>query len=77
MARYEYLPITTDVMRLAAGYWAALMAAGQPTASSSSLDADAILAAQAAMAGGSGDVVTVATSNVRHLSRFPGIDARE
>ncbi|HEU5118835.1 MAG TPA: hypothetical protein VFT74_19740 [Isosphaeraceae bacterium] len=75
--RHEYLPISTDAMRLAAGFWAALQASGQPTASEKALDADAILAAQASLAGGSGDIVTVATSNVRHLSRFTGIDARE
>ncbi len=76
-ARHDYLPITTDAMRLAAGFWAALKTTGQPTAPDNALDADAILAAQAVLAGGSGDIVTVATSNVRHLSRFMGIDARE
>ena len=75
--RHLYLPITTDAMRLAAGFWAVLQATGQRTASDTSLDADAILAAQAALAGGPGDIVTVATSNVRHLTRFPGVDARE
>lgn len=75
--RYEYQPITTDVMQLAAGFWAALQASGQPTAPNRALDADAILAAQAVLAGGKGDIVTVATSNVRHLRRFTGIDARE
>jgi hypothetical protein len=41
-----------------------------------SRDADAILAGQAVMATGPGDVAIVATMNVRHLGRFPGIDAR-
>ena len=41
------------------------------------LDADAILAAQADLIGNPGDVVTVATSNARHLARFPRVDARE
>ncbi len=41
------------------------------------LDADAILAGQATTLGGAGDVVTVATSNVGHLARFPGLDARQ
>ena len=40
------------------------------------LDADAILAGQAALAGQPGDTVTVATTNLAHLSRFPGIDAQ-
>ena len=38
---------------------------------------DAILAGCAATVGRPGDEVIIASSNVRHLSRFPGIDARE
>ena len=49
---------------------------GDP-AGDESLDADAILAAQAALTGNPGDMVTVATSNARHLARFPGIDAQD
>jgi hypothetical protein len=40
------------------------------------LDADAIPAAQAVLAAQSGDTVRVSTTNVRHLSRFAGVDAR-
>jgi hypothetical protein len=49
---------------------------GVPTASPDALDADAILAGQAALAGQPGDTVTIATTNLTPLSRFPGIDAQ-
>ncbi len=75
--RFLYAEITTPVMRKAAEFWAAVRRGGLPTASDESLDADAILAAQAVLIGAAGDSVTVATSNVTHLSRFPGVDARE
>jgi predicted nucleic acid-binding protein len=72
-----YDPLTTPIMRKAAEFWADLRRRGLPTAGDESLDADAILAAQAALIGNPGDTVTVATSNSRHLGRFPGIDARD
>jgi predicted nucleic acid-binding protein len=65
-----YEPITTDVMRLAAELWADARRAGLPTAGPRSLDADAILAAQAVLACDPADTVTVATTNVGHLARF-------
>lgn len=66
-----YLPITTEAMRLAASFWAEARKQGQPTASDESLDADVILAAQAAILNeNSDDGVVVATTNPRHLSRF-------
>ncbi len=70
-----YDPITTPIMRHAAEFWADLRRRGLPTAGDESLDADAILAAHAALIGNPGDTVTVATSNLRHFARFPGIDA--
>jgi hypothetical protein len=48
---------------------------GIPTASRASLDADAILAGQAALAGQPADTVADATTNLAHLNRFPSIDA--
>ena len=69
-----YEPITTAAMRLAAELWAAARRAGLPTAGPRSLDADAILAAQAVLACDPADTVTVATTNVGHLARF--VDAR-
>ncbi len=66
-----YLPLTTEGMRLAANFWADARKRGQPTASDESLDADVILAAQAAILNeGTEEGVVVATTNPRHLSRF-------
>lgn len=65
-----YLPITTETMRLAAHFWAEARKQGHPTASDESLDADVILAAQAAGLNEAADnSVVVATTNPRHLSR--------
>lgn len=69
--RFEYLPLTTAVMRHAADLWAAARQAGQPTAAATDLDADVILAAQALSLG---VPVVVATTNVAHLSRFAPAD---
>ena len=64
----EYLPITTFAMRQAAAFWAQARQQGQPTAGDKTLDADMILAGQAATLGVSG--VVIATTNVGHLARF-------
>jgi hypothetical protein len=40
------------------------------------LDADAILAGQAIAVAQPGDTVTIATENLSHLGRFPGVDAQ-
>lgn len=64
----EYVPLTTPVMRRAAELWAHGRQQGQPTAASTSLDADVILAAQALTLGA--PQVVVATANTKHLSRF-------
>jgi predicted nucleic acid-binding protein len=71
----EYDPITTPAMRRAAELWALVRQAGTPTADPRALDADCILAAQASLLGGPGDTVTIATENLGHLSRFPGVSA--
>jgi predicted nucleic acid-binding protein len=72
-----FLPITSDVMDVASELWAHVRKTGLPTASDESLDADAILAATASVAAEAGDEVIIATTNVEHLARFPGIDAQE
>ena len=63
-----YLEITTKAMRRAAEYWAIARQQRQPTAVDPALDADVILAAQAATLNRT-DVI-IATTNVKHLSRF-------
>ncbi len=69
----EYLPLDTATMRKAAGFWADSRVRGNPTAADVSLDGDAILAAQAAMVGG-----TIVTTNRKHLSQFvPARDRSE
>jgi hypothetical protein len=74
--RLTLLRLDRPALLRAATLWAHVRNAGVPTAHPHSLDADAILAGQALTATGLGDVAIVATSNVHHLGRFPGIDAR-
>jgi predicted nucleic acid-binding protein len=73
---FEHLLLTADAIVKAAEFWAFLRQSGIPTSSPDSLDADAILAGQAALAGQPGDTVTIATTNLAHLNRFPDIDAQ-
>ena len=73
---FRYLTLTTDAIIKDAEFWASVRQTGVPTASPDALDADAILAGQAALAGLPGDTVTVATTNAVHLDRFTGIDAQ-
>jgi toxin FitB len=65
-----YVPITTETMLKAAEFWATARQQGQPTADDRALDGDVILAAQAAEIAELGYDVVIATSNVKHLSRF-------
>jgi predicted nucleic acid-binding protein len=75
-AGFEFDPVTQAALDEAASLWAAVRNTGLTTAHPAALDGDAILAAQTIIAAGAGDVVTIATNNPGHLSRFPGIDAR-
>jgi predicted nucleic acid-binding protein len=68
----EYLPLTTAAMRQAARFWARARQQGQPTAGDKTIDADMILAGQAAVLGET-DLV-IATTNVGHLARFAPAD---
>jgi hypothetical protein len=76
-ACFGCVAISNAALDQAAAFWAQLRQGGLPTAGDQDLDADAILAGQAATTGIPGDAVTIATSNVRHLGRFIGVDARE
>ncbi|HEV3120316.1 MAG TPA: hypothetical protein VGY53_00365, partial [Isosphaeraceae bacterium] len=75
--RFTFDPITSAAMRHAAVFWAFLRRKGLPTAGPQDLDADAILAGQAVAALRPGDTVTIATTNLRHLARFPMVDAQD
>src|SRR5262249_60764784 len=66
--QFEYLPITTVAMRRAAELWANVRRAGMPTAADATIDADAILAAQALTLGTAPFVI--ATTNPAHLARL-------
>jgi predicted nucleic acid-binding protein len=70
-----YLPITTQVILLAAQFWAEVRQTGKATADPKSLDGDVILAAQAKIAELNENQVIIATTNVKHLSLF--VDARQ
>ena len=61
-------------MLKAAELWAQARQDGKPTADSKALDGDVILAAQALLQAQQGYEVIVATTNVKHISRF--VDAR-
>ena len=69
--------MTTGAMLRAAEFWAEVRRFGIPTASPDALDADCIIAAQASVVGRLGDTVTIATTNVVHLSRFADVDAKD
>ena len=77
LGKFLYAPTTRAVIERAAEYWAHVRQLGMPTESDPSLGADCIVAASASVVSGLGDVTTIATDNVAHLIRFPGIDARE
>ncbi len=70
-----YIPITTQMMLVAAEFWAQARKQGKPTADDKALDGDVILAAQAWVIMDRGQDVVIATTNVGHLSRF--VNAKE
>ena len=61
----EYLPLTTDAMKLAAQFWSDIRKKHRPTADDKALDGDVILAAQAKEVS-----AVVVTDNVKHLDQF-------
>ncbi len=73
----DFLPVTQEVLCQAAYLWASSRRQGQPTADAKTLDADVIIAAQCQLLQQEypGQALTIATTNVNHLSRF--INAQE
>ncbi len=67
-----FLPISNEVMIEAAGLWAQARIQGIPTADDKSLDADIIICAQYKILEQEypGIYIVIATTNVKHLSRF-------
>lgn len=79
VATHGFLSLTDEALRQAADFWASARQQGLPTADRFALDADVILAAQAATLDPAqwqqpGMHVAIATTNVGHLGRFA--DAR-
>jgi hypothetical protein len=72
---FDYAPITTEVMQLAAELWAQARRRGTSAAPPDALDGDVILASLALLSTGPGDVLTVATDNVGDLAQF--VDAQQ
>ena len=65
--RFVLLPITSPTMRRAAELWALARQLGKPSSHELSLDADVIIAAQAALLKDDGEDVIIATTNPRHF----------
>ena len=70
----RYLPISTDVMLVAADLWAQARNAGVATADIHALDGDVIISAQALSLDLSLYEFVIATSNVSHISRYVPAD---
>ena len=70
------ITLNSTVMQKAAELWAWTRNKGKPTASNHSLDADVILVSQAIVQLNNFDKITIATTNIKHISLFKeqGID---
>ena len=68
----DFLPVDEATLELAAELWAEARNKGLPTADDLSLDADVIICAQYQLLAEKypGRYVVIATTNVKHLSRF-------
>lgn len=67
-----FLPLDTETMHLAAALWADARNEAHPFAHEHALDGDVILLAQSQLLqeGNENDQVIIATTNVKHLSRY-------
>lgn len=65
-----YLPLSSDVMKQAAEFWAEARSMGKPTADEKALDGDVILMAQARAVGG-----VIVTENPKHLGLFASVES--
>lgn len=70
------ITINSAVMKKAAELWAWTRNRGKPTASNQSLDGDVILVSQAIIQLNNFEQITIATTNIKHISLFKelGID---
>lgn len=68
----SFLPITSELLKKAAELWASARRQGIPTADNKSLDIDIIICSHWQMLQEEfpGRYVVIATTNVKHLSRF-------
>ena len=70
----RYLILTDAALRLACTLWARARNTGMPTADPKELDCDVLLAAQALTLSLPASDLTIATTNVGHLSQFVAAD---
>jgi predicted nucleic acid-binding protein len=66
----DYLPLTTEAMRVAARCWAEARQQGRPGADNRNIDSDMILAGQAMVVGRTTPNLVIATTNIRHFAQF-------
>ena len=66
----RYLPLNDNALKLAAELWARSHKMGLPSAEMKELDCDILIAAQALDLGLPTSEFVIATSNIRHMSRF-------
>jgi hypothetical protein len=68
----EFLPVSREALTLAADLWTNAVADGQTTRDRKNIDVDIIISAQCQIlqADNRGQQVIVATTNIKHLSRF-------
>ena len=77
--RLDFLPVTTEILKKAAEFWAEARQNHIPTADDKNIDADMIISAQwiALSQEFPGQGVFVATTNLKHLQIFVGENALE